>query len=267
MGVRLERTSTFRTIQELIAETGSAIARKVPLIIAGGGDGTFSSIAKLFAGSESVLGVLPLGTGNQFARDLGIVADPQSACEVVANGKVASVDMGRAAGDYFLNVATVGVTTRIAQNLTVESKRKFGRFVYAFALVNALRTVKPFVAKLETDNGVVEFETLQVVIGNGRYHAGPFALSPGASITEGKLSIYALKSGSKGAFLKLGLYLPTGHQGDLPEIHSEEAIQGVLTTTTPQRVTIDGEVNARTPLTFGISPDCLRVMVPRSFEG
>jgi YegS/Rv2252/BmrU family lipid kinase len=261
----LEATYTFRTIQELVSETASSISRKVPLIIAGGGDGTFSAIARLFVGSESVLGVLPLGTGNQFARDLGITAEPKSACEVVAKGKIASVDMGMAANDYFLNVATVGVTTQIARNLTVESKRKFGRFVYAIALVNALRTTKPFRAHLKTDNGEIDFDTLQVVIGNGRYHAGPFAISPEASITEGKLSLYALKSTSRGAFLKLGLYLPTGHQGDLPEIHSEEATQGILRTTAPQRVTIDGEVCARTPLEFAISPDCLRVMAPLDF--
>ncbi|MEZ0325853.1 MAG: YegS/Rv2252/BmrU family lipid kinase [Fimbriimonas sp.] len=267
LGIDLEHTDTFRTIQELVSETSRAISRKVPLIIAGGGDGTFSAIARLFVGSQSVLGVLPLGTGNQFARDLGIPADPQTACEIAVRGKVASVDMGMAAGDYFLNVATVGVSTLIAQNLTVESKRKFGRFVYAFALANALRVVKPFIATLETDNGMVEFETLQVVIGNGRYHAGPFAISPDASITEGKLSIYALKSGSRGAFLKLGLYLPTGHQGDMPEVHSEEATRGVLTAIKPQRVTIDGEVCARTPLTFGIAPDCLRVMAPLDFAG
>ncbi len=267
LGIEIERTPTFRTIQELISETANAISRKVPLVIAGGGDGTFSSLARLFVGSQTTLGVLPLGTGNQFARDLGIPADPRVACEIIANGKVAGVDMGFAANDYFMNVATVGVTTLIAQNLTTESKRKFGRFVYAIALVNALRTVKPFVAKLKTNNGEIEFETLQVVIGNGRYHAGPFAISPNASITEGRLSIYALKTSSRAAFLKLGLYLPTGHHGDLPEIHTEEATEGTLTTTSPQRVTIDGETSARTPLSFKIVPNCLQVMVPQDFAG
>jgi diacylglycerol kinase (ATP) len=255
----------FKTIKQLTSETAAAIAQKAPLVIAGGGDGTFSAIARLFVGSESVLGVLPLGTGNQFARDLAIPTDPRAACEIIVNGKVATVDLGIAAGDYFLNVATVGVTTQIAKSLTVESKRRLGRFVYIMALMNGIQKTKPFTVQLETDNGSVELETLQLVIGNGRYHAGPFAISPDASITDGKLSIYAMKTASRAAFLKLGLYLTMGRHVDLPEVHYEEATEGTVHTVPPMRVTIDGEVCARTPFKFGIAPDILRVMAPHEF--
>jgi diacylglycerol kinase (ATP) len=267
LGVELESAKTFRTIQELTAEASSAIRRKVPLVIAGGGDGTFSAIARYFVGSDSVLGVLPLGTGNAFARDLGIPAELPTACAVVAQGRTATVDLGTAAGDYFLNVATVGVTSLIARALTDESKRRLGRFVYAVALIRALKSARPFRLVLETENGTAEFETLQLVVGNGRYHAGPFPLSPDASITEGKLSLYALHTTSKAAFLKLGLYLPFGRQVDLPEVHHQETIGGRITTHPALPATIDGEVCARTPFRFGIEPDCLRVMVPPDFSG
>jgi YegS/Rv2252/BmrU family lipid kinase len=266
MGVEVSQTKTFKSIGELVSEARTAVDEKVPMIIAGGGDGTFSAIARLFVDSSSVLGVLPLGTGNQFARDLSIPTDPRAACEVIAQGKVATVDMGRAAGDYFLNVATVGLTTRIAENLTVAAKRKFGRFVYAIAMANALRSVKPFRACLQTNNGEQEFDTLQVVVGNGRYHAGPFPISPEASITEGKLSIYALKTTSKGAFVKLGLHLAGGHHVDMSEVHFEDALKGTLHASPVQRVTIDGEVCASTPLEFSVAPDCLRVMAPADFQ-
>jgi YegS/Rv2252/BmrU family lipid kinase len=265
LGLNIE-AHPFKTIEQLVTQTASAIQAKVPLIIAGGGDGTFSAIARLFVGSESVLGVLPLGTGNQFARDLDIPTDPRAACEIVAQGKVATVDLGIAADDYFLNVATIGVTTEIARSLTVEAKRKLGRFVYAAALLRGLQKTKPFRVDLETDNGNISFDTLQLVIGNGRYHAGPFVLAPNASITEGKLSVYALKTTSKAAFLKLGLYLTTGHHVDLPEVHYEEATKGTVHTQPIQRVTIDGEVCAKTPLHFGVAPDILRVMAPESFN-
>jgi YegS/Rv2252/BmrU family lipid kinase len=268
LGVELENARSFRDVRELIAEARDAVRRKVPLVIAGGGDGTFSSIARFFVRSESVLGVLPLGTGNAFARDLGIPADLEQACAIVAGGRIAGVDAGTIGDDYFVNVATVGLTTLIAQNLTVENKRRFGRFVYAFALYRALAHIKPFRATIHTHEGIQEeFETLQVVLGNGRYHAGPFPLSPNASITEGKLSVYALATGNKSAILRLALRLPTGRHGELPEVHAFETTGGTLATFPPMPVTTDGEVCMRTPLPFGIAPEALKVVVPEGFKG
>jgi YegS/Rv2252/BmrU family lipid kinase len=236
-------------------------------VIAGGGDGTFSAIARYFVNSQSVLGVLPLGTGNAFARDLGIPAQLETACEIVVNGKDAGVDLGYAGNDYFLNVATIGLTTKIAQALTVPMKRKWGRFVYAIAISQALRKVMPFQVRIETENGVDEFETLQLVLGNGRYHAGPFPLSPDASITEGKLTLYALATANKAAFLRLAMNLPTGRHVDLPEVHCQDTVGGTIITVPPMPVTVDGEVCMHTPMPFSVAPDAIRVRAPRSFEG
>ncbi|RYG36000.1 YegS/Rv2252/BmrU family lipid kinase [bacterium] len=266
-GVQLERTFTFKKIDELMAEARSAINDRIPLVIAGGGDGTFSAITHLFVGGETTLGVLPLGTGNAFARDLGIPAEVNEACRIIAEGRVVAVDAGRTGEDYFVNVATVGLTTRIAQNLTNPMKRQYGRFVYAIALYRAMQKVRPFVVRIKTENGENEFETMQVVIGNGRFHAGPFPLSQNASITDGKLTLYALKASSKGAFLKLAIHLPGGTQGDLEEVHSEETAGGRLETFPPMPVTVDGEVCPMTPFDFGVAPKSVRVIVPESFQG
>jgi YegS/Rv2252/BmrU family lipid kinase len=267
LGIEIEKAWAFRSIDELKAEAKSAIGRKVPLVVAGGGDGTFSAIARYFVKSESVLGVLPLGTGNAFARDLGIAAELDVATRTLVEGRVAAVDLGYAGNDYFLNVATIGLTTKIAQNLTVDMKRKFGRFVYAIAIFRALTKVKPFEVRIETENGISEFETLQIVLGNGRFHAGPFPLSPNASITEGKLTLYALATTNKVAFLKLATRLPTGHQGDLPEVRTQETAGGIITTIPSMPVTVDGEVCVHTPMKFCVAPKALRVMVPQDFAG
>lgn len=121
--------------------------------------------------------------------------------------------------------------------------------------------------KLETEHGTEEYETLLFVLGNGRYHAGPFLLSPGASITEGKLTQYALASTRKSAFLRFALGLATGHQGDLPEVHTQETARGVVTTSPLMRVTVDGEIALKTPLHYRVEPGALRVRVPADFEG
>ncbi|HEY0865967.1 MAG TPA: YegS/Rv2252/BmrU family lipid kinase [Fimbriimonas sp.] len=261
-GVELEAAYSFRTLGELLGEAQAAIQRKVPLVVAGGGDGTFSAIARYFVETRTILGVLPLGTGNAFARDLGIPADVDRACDIVATGRVDSVDLGHAADDYFVNLATVGLTTYIAQNLTVPLKRKFGRFVYAIALTRALSHVKPFQATLTTENGEVGFDTLQIVIGNGRFHAGPFPLSPHASITDRRLSVYAVKSRSKATFFKMALWLPSGRHVGMDEIHYEDCRSGILRTFPHMPVTVDGEVCAQTPLDFSVAPKALRVVVP-----
>lgn len=263
LGVQLEAAYSFKNIGELLGEAQEAVRREAPIVIAGGGDGTFSALANTFVGRGTVLGVLPLGTGNAFARDLQIPVDVAQACRVVAKGVPTSVDLGRLGDRHFVNVATYGLTTKIAGNLTVDSKRRYGRFVYAIAIFKALRHIKPFTVRIHTENGDDEFETLQLVIGNGRYHAGPFPLSPDASIREGKLTVYALKSVSRRSFLKLAFRLPSGTHGALPDVHSEETVGGTLQLFPPMAATVDGEICDYGPeTTFAVAPRALRVLVP-----
>src|ERR1051325_7740363 len=164
----------LRQPTQVLNETEKAVAGGVPLIIIGGGDGTLSGVVGPFFGSKSVLGVLPLGTGNQFARDLGIDAEIESACRVLTEGKHADVDVGIVNNRHFLNVATAGLSTLIAREMTVDSKRRLGRFAYLFAFAKALSRVRPFRASLTMNEEEHTFKTLQVVAGNGRVHGGPF---------------------------------------------------------------------------------------------
>jgi diacylglycerol kinase family enzyme len=165
-----------------------------------------------------------------------------------------------------VNVATIGLSTAIAESLTTPMKRRLGRMVYVVAVMRALREARPFRALLETENGTTEFESLQVVIGNGRYHAGPFPVSPEASIVEGKLSVYALATATKTALLRLVLALPSGRQGSLAEVHAESTKGGRLVTRPILKVTTDGEQATRTPLVFASVPAAISVRVGDAFE-
>jgi YegS/Rv2252/BmrU family lipid kinase len=249
----------------MLAIVRKAVANEVPVVIAGGGDGTLSAVANILIGTGSALGVLPLGTGNAFARDLGIPIDAAAACEVVSSGKIACLDVGIANGSCFLNVATVGLSTAIAASLREPSKRRFGRVVYAFAVARAFVHIRPFRATLKTENGTHTFQSLQIVIGNGRYHAGPFRVAPDASLTTGKLSLYALDSAKKSSLIRLALHLPSASHVVLPEVHSEAASSGELTTEPRRRVTLDGEIGLYTPLRFEVRPGALRTVVPFEF--
>ncbi|MHB8637732.1 MAG: YegS/Rv2252/BmrU family lipid kinase [Fimbriimonadaceae bacterium] len=237
------------------------------LVIVGGGDGTMSAVANILAKTGSTMGVLPLGTGNAFARDLGIPTDLDKAVEILVSGMPTEVDLGVCDGKYFVNVVTIGLTTTVAKTLTVPLKRRFGRFVYGIALYKALRKTKPFLARIETEHGVTEINTIELVIGNGRYHAGPLPLSPTAAITSGLLRLYAVEAGSNAGLIKYALLLPTGLQGILKTVHSEATVGGTVTATPIQSVVVDGEVSHKTPITFSVEPLVLRVMVPKSFKG
>jgi YegS/Rv2252/BmrU family lipid kinase len=243
-----------------------AVARGVPLIIVGGGDGSLSAAATQLLGSESTLGVLPLGTGNQFARDLEIATDVRKACDVLVNGERRLVDVGTIGDEIFLNVVTVGLSTLIARSLTPASKRRLGRMVYLFALAKALRNSAPFEVTITLEEETITMETVQVVIGNGRFHAGPFPLAPDARITDGKLVLYALKSMGKLALLRYAARLPGGTHGELEDVEAHWTVGGKLDAVPTQRVTIDGEVSAKTPLVFGVRQGALPVMAPRGFE-
>ena len=265
--IRVCETWALRHPKAIMEKTQAAVASQTPLVIVGGGDGTLSSVARYFIGSCSTLGVIPMGTGNQFARDLGIVAEVEAACEVLANGKRTLVDVGIIGDHTFLNVATVGLTTRIAEELTVEAKRRFGRFVYVIALAHALQRVKPFRATIQTKETSQTFETLQIVIGNGRFHAGPFPLAPEARITSGRLVAYALKTTSRWELIRFGLNLPGGHHVELEDVTVLCTRGGRLVTSPPQKITVDGEIALRTPVDFGIKPLALPVMTPQEFAG
>lgn len=266
-GLSLKEAHDFKDPQQIGPTVARNVKEKVPLIIVGGGDGTFSAVAKHFIGSESVLGVLPLGTGNSLARDLGIAADVDAACEVLVSGKVAKIDLGAINEEIFVNVATIGLTTGIAQALSDEAKKKLGRFVYAVAICKAFWGLKPFEITIETPERKETLRTLQVVIGSGKFHAGPFPLSPDASITDGKLRLYALDSCSRLSLLKYAVNLPGGQFTKLNEIESFAAKGGKISTRPVKRVTVDGEVKLSTPFTFGIKHEAIQVMVPAEFAG
>lgn len=265
-GLLVSAAESFADPRQLV-DRAKTQAREGRLLIVGGGDGTISSVVNAVAKTGVTLGLLPLGTGNAFARDLSIPTDLDKAIEIMVNGKETRVDLGVSEGCYFLNVATVGLSATVAKTLTIPLKRRFGRFVYAIAWAKALREMRGFRTTIATENGNTDMEALQIVVGNGKYHAGPLPISRTASITDGLLHLYAVDAKSRGSLIKYALLLPTGFQGSLDNVHSEDTEAGAIITTPVQSVVVDGEVSQKTPLRFSIDPLALRVMTPESFQG
>lgn len=259
-GVDLEISKLLKDPRLISPLVKKAIRAEIPLICVGGGDGTFSAVAGHFIGSKSVLGVIPLGTGNSLARDLGIAADVETAIETILEGKPQRIDLGQVNDVTFVNVATVGLTTRIALELTDEAKKKLGRAVYLVAIAKAAFKSRPFMAELSLNGESHQFRTVQVVVGSGKFHGGPFEVTPESSIESGKLSGYVIQESGRGTLVRYGWSLFRGSHAELPEVFSFETEALSLSTTPPKRLTIDGEIKGTTPAVFKCLPHAISVM-------
>jgi diacylglycerol kinase (ATP) len=262
-GIDLADERLFESNQDL---TEAVRATGAPLVIVGGGDGTLSSVVQHIEGTGRTLGVMPFGTGNAFAKDLGIPANIKKAAEIIAAGKTAQVDVGIANGKMFLNVATLGLTTLIARELDSGLKKISSTAAYLLAVIRALQKIKPFDAILTIDGESHAFRTIQIVIGNGRFHAGSLMVAEEASLNAGKLQIYALTGTNKTALLKMAMRARSGKQSELDEVVTFAAQSAHLETTPSRSVTLDGEVSTQTPLQLKVLPKVLKVAVPTDWN-
>jgi YegS/Rv2252/BmrU family lipid kinase len=236
------------------------------LIIVGGGDGTLSCAAGLVAGTGQVLGVLPLGTANDFARTLQVPGELARACETLSEGKVVDIDVGRVNGRPFLNVASVGLSVGVTEALTARLKRRLGPLAYPVATLRAYRDHKPFRARLEFPDGdheTVELgDLLQVTVGNGRYYGGGNAVSPTAGIDDHSLDISAIVRGKPLEHLRIARRLRDGSFVAHPNVRYLTAQHMRLVTEPSLPVNMDGEIAGTTPTRFTIERNAVHVVVP-----
>lgn len=265
-GVAVSETRAFDDPERLIAAVEAAVEDGCRTIIVGGGDGTISSVVHALAETDSTLGLLPLGTGNQLARDLGIPSDIAEAAKVIAGGRSCAIDLARVNNEAFINVATLGLTTAIARNLDPTVKRLFGRFAYSLAVARALRTTKPFRARFRWMNQEEEVEAIQIVVGNGRFHAGGLVVAPDAQITDSSLDVYAVRTGPPKQLAAALLDLSLGRHNQSEWLFAFRAQEFMLEIDPRMPVTVDGEVTWFDQLSFSVKGAALRVFVPDRFR-
>jgi YegS/Rv2252/BmrU family lipid kinase len=253
---------------ELAGTLDRVVADGHDLVIVGGGDGTVSCAAGRVAGTDATLGVLPLGTANDLARTLEIPSDLPGACDAVAAGKVVDIDLGRANGQPFLNVASVGLSVGVTEALSPRLKRHLGPLAYGIATLHAYRRHEPFRARLEFPEGdhePVELDDLlQVGIGNGRHYGGGNAVSPTAGIDDHLLDIYAIVRGRLREHVSIARLLKDGSFIEHERVHHLTSRRVRLVTEPLLSVNLDGEIATTTPTDFAIERNAVHVVVPRS---
>jgi len=267
LGVPLGVTYAIRDPARLAETVREVLDDGYEFLILGGGDGTVSSVVDFLAGRDVVLGLLPLGTANDFARTLEIPEDIEDACRTIAEGKIVDVDLGLAGDNYYVNVASVGLGVEATRALSPWLKKSTGPLAYPVAAIRAFLRHQPFSARLsfpEGDHEPVEYgRLLQVAVGNGRFYGGGMVVAPESGIDDRTLDIYAIELGRSRTLIGAARYLKSGDFIKVEGVHHFRTQQVRLETTPDLPVNIDGEVVARSPKDFSVAQNALDVFVPQ----
>jgi YegS/Rv2252/BmrU family lipid kinase len=262
-GVRLiEKHSIRNPGEDLIPTMHAAVRGGAPMVIVGGGDGSLSSSVDFFLGTTRVLGVLPLGTANSFARTLGLPLDLDGAVDVLANGEPRSIDVGCINGDYFLNAAALGLAPMVAESVPHGLKRRLGRLGYLIWAGWSAANFHAFRLKVDDGTRIHRLWATEVRIANGRFHGG-MELIESADVESGQIVVQAVRGRS---VVRLGWsYLASALKLEARHVTTRE-FRGrklVVSTRPPLSVSIDGEVAATTPLEVSAVPNAVTVAAPR----
>ncbi|MGI8487484.1 lipid kinase [Pectobacterium sp. S5] len=239
-----------------------AYADRVDFVIIGGGDGTLNSAAPGLVDTGLPLGVLPLGTANDFARTVGIPRDIRQAVQVIANGQQRIVDLGEVNGHLFFNVSSIGFSAALARGLSAKSKKRWGTLGYALAAFKLLKQSRPFRVEIEHDGIKERVRTVQVSVGNGRFYGGGMAVADSAAPDDGLLDVYSLEVSHWWEMVALIPFIRRGTHGRWRKVRAFSAKQLTLNTTRPHDINADGELIGKMPAVFGIREKAIQVFAP-----
>ena len=249
----------------LDASLSAAMDLQPDLLIVGGGDGSISAAARRLAYTDTALGLVPLGTTNNFARTLGIPLTLAGAIGVLAGGKVADVDLGRAGDAVFANLVSAGLSGQVAARVPHRLKRVAGRAAYPLTALAALPRHRAFHATISAGDRTYDMETHQLNIANGSFHAGR-PITGDASADDRLLLAYRLGGPGRASLISATLQHAvrgTRRTWDEPVFLAVSELW--LETDPPLPLDVDGEIHGHTPALITLAPEALRVMVDHDF--
>lgn len=236
-------------------------------LVAGGGDGTINAVASAVVGTGIPLGVLPLGSLNHFAKDLGLPLDLADAAGVVLAGHVEEVDVGEVNGRIFLNNSSIGVYPKLVRLREHYQRHGVGKWIAAaWALLVVLRWHSFMAVRLVTDGVAHVRRTPFVFVGNNDYRMDGLRAGTRDSMTGGRLSVVLMDASGRRSLLWLALQILLGRARAARELEATTVTDVEIETRRgPRQVAIDGEVcEERGTLRYRIRPRALSVFRPRS---
>jgi diacylglycerol kinase family enzyme len=246
---------------QLDAALHTALTGAPDLLVVGGGDGTISRAVRHLAYRDVCLGILPLGTTNNFARGLRIPTRLPDAVEVLTAGKVIDVDLGLCDGLPFANHLSVGVSAAIAARTPAWLKRRLGPGAYLLTALAVLARHRPFTAHVSTGGHEHTMRTHQLVVANAARHTGR-PISADASGDDRQLWLYPLGGPTRRGFIAAVIrqFTTGARRTHPPTVLISDELR--LSTDPPRRVEVDGEIRTHTPIHVTLAGEALRVMAP-----
>lgn len=235
-------------------------------VFVAGGDGTLNYIARSCAERGCLIGVIPAGTANDFARGLGIPVDLPGACEVFRSGKEVAIDIGVCDKSFFLNVAHIGAGAHISADLEDDAKASLGRFSYFAKLLESFELKRGFRADIDCDGERVTGRWLAIAVANGNSFGGGYPVL-NAKPYDGELDVVAVRPQPIPtlAYEWARIHL----LGMVPQPAVIQHLQGKsisVRTASPMQVSADGEPASHTPAEFSVKAGALRVIGPEQLE-
>lgn len=238
-----------------------AAAEGYEVVVAAGGDGTINEVVNGIAQCPVALGILPVGTMNVFAYELGLPLSQIRDCwEVIRRGNVAEIDLALANNQYFVQLAGVGLDAQAVEATDLTMRRTIGPLSYVLAAAQVIGHPPPRL-QIGCASGQ-RLEASFALIGNGRHYGGPFCIFTQAHNRDGLLDLLVFRNQG---YLDLFRYLQgilLGKPEQVPDIEYLQVPAVSVTSDQDTPVEIDGEVSMRTPVHFQLAPKRLRVLVP-----
>jgi diacylglycerol kinase (ATP) len=293
LSVTLRETSKPLEATELARH---AVNRGVKVIIAAGGDGTVNEVANGLVNTDAALGVLPVGTTNSWALQMGIpalnpmfpgtqavkliaaleerIAHPLpasyyrkvllNAARVLAEGHTVAVDMGELSGRHFLMWAGIGFDAAIAQSIPLKEKRALGSWAYVLPTIESAYRYSGTDVCLNLDGKVVKVSTPLIVVSNIQLYGGVIAIGPKACVNDAKLDVCIFKGGGFLTFVQQAAkVLAHKHLRD-PKVEYHQCREIVVESARSLPVHVDGEPFTMTPVAIHTVPSSLKVIVPKT---
>ena len=260
LGLDVETDAT-RDLEHARVLAGEA-ARAGRIVAALGGDGLLGCVAGALRDiPDAVLGVLPGGRGNDFARMAGIPLDAEAACEVIAHGVPRPIDLGAAGDRAFIGIASLGFDSD-ANRIANEAPARLGRLVYVYGLVRALAAWKHASFTVEVGGDVVAFSGWSVAAANSKYYGGGMLLAPDARLDDGALDVVLIAEIGKWGYIRTAPAVFKGTHVHNPAVRVLRGAEVRVSSDRPFVVYADGDPIGETPITLRALPAALRVLMP-----
>lgn len=249
-----------------------AVARQYDTALAGGGDGTISEVVNGLVGSKVALGVLPIGTGNVWAREIGLPLWSiihrgylEEAMMALMEGQRREVDVGRAGQHFFLLWAGVGLDAKVTEVMEPRSRvqKWWGAFAYAVAAAAVARDFRGTSAEITIDGQAFDEDVIAVLVSNVQLYGGVLRLAPQAQLDDGLFDVCIFRGYDWTSTLGHATSILTGQHLNSPEVAYHRGRRVLVETTVPLPVQLDGDPLAATPIEFDVVPKALTIIIPR----